>query len=202
MTGDGDKKNDCERNAAKRLLLAIHQRYANRPFIVLEDALAANGAHIQTLIGYGMDFIINVKSAGNAALFEAMHERFVLGQVTEAEHRLEDGSARGYRFAAILPLNASHLDMRVNMIEYWETDKNDSEKVTRDMSWITNMDITEENIFDIVLAARTRWKIENETFNTIKNQGYNYEHNYGHSVSLRRKTGFTPFGNGEMIAAP
>ena len=28
-------------------------------------------------------------------------------------------------------------------------------------------------------AARARWKIENETFNTLKNQGYNFEHNYG-----------------------
>ncbi|MEM0994346.1 MAG: hypothetical protein AAGI49_15000 [Bacteroidota bacterium] len=29
-------------------------------------------------------------------------------------------------------------------------------------------------------AGRSRWKIENETFNTLKNQGYNFEHNYGH----------------------
>jgi hypothetical protein len=29
-------------------------------------------------------------------------------------------------------------------------------------------------------ARRARWKIENETFNTLKNQGYNFEHNYGH----------------------
>ena len=29
-------------------------------------------------------------------------------------------------------------------------------------------------------AGRARWKIENETFNTLKNQGYNFEHNYGH----------------------
>ncbi len=29
-------------------------------------------------------------------------------------------------------------------------------------------------------AARARWKIENETFNILKNQGYNFEHNYGH----------------------
>ena len=116
MTGDGDKKNGCERNATKRLLLAIHQQYANRPFIVLEDALAANGPHIQTLIGYSIDFIINVKPAGNAALFEQMHERFVLAQVTRQEHRLEDGSTRGYRFANDLPLNGSHPDLQVNMI--------------------------------------------------------------------------------------
>ena len=28
-------------------------------------------------------------------------------------------------------------------------------------------------------AGRARWKIENETFNTLKNQGYNLGHNYG-----------------------
>ena len=28
-------------------------------------------------------------------------------------------------------------------------------------------------------GARARWKIENETFNTLKNQGYHLEHNYG-----------------------
>ena len=180
VKSDGDTKNDCERNAAKRLLLAINQLYSNRPFIVLEDALAANGPHIQLLTGYGMDFIINVKPVGNASLFEEMHKRFALGEVTEDEERLVDGSGRGYRFAADLPLNASHPDTRVNMIEYWEVDKVDPEKVTLNMSWITHMEITRENVFDIVRAARTRWKVENETFNTLKNQGYNYEHNYGH----------------------
>ena len=29
-------------------------------------------------------------------------------------------------------------------------------------------------------AGRARWKIENETFNTLKNQGYCFEHNFGH----------------------
>ena len=32
----------------------------------------------------------------------------------------------------------------------------------------------------MVAVARSRWKIENETFNTLKNQGYHFEHNYGH----------------------
>ncbi|NGX53264.1 MAG: hypothetical protein KR126chlam5_01577 [Candidatus Anoxychlamydiales bacterium] len=30
-------------------------------------------------------------------------------------------------------------------------------------------------------GGRARWKIENETFNTLKNQGYQFEHNFGHS---------------------
>ena len=29
-------------------------------------------------------------------------------------------------------------------------------------------------------GGRSRWHIENETFNTLKNQGYHFEHNFGH----------------------
>ena len=45
---------------------------------------------------------------------------------------------------------------------------------------MTDITINAENYPKIVKAGRGRWKIENETFNTLKNQGYNYEHNYGH----------------------
>jgi len=33
-----------------------------------------------------------------------------------------------------------------------------------------------------VRGGRCRWKIENEVFNTLKNQGYHIEHNYGHGT--------------------
>ena len=29
-------------------------------------------------------------------------------------------------------------------------------------------------------GGRARWRIENETFNTLKNQGYHFERNFGH----------------------
>ena len=31
-----------------------------------------------------------------------------------------------------------------------------------------------------MIGGRSRWKVENETFNTLKNQGYNFEYNYVH----------------------
>ncbi len=34
--------------------------------------------------------------------------------------------------------------------------------------------------YQVMRGGRGRWKIENETFNTLKNQGYQLEHNYGH----------------------
>jgi len=46
--------------------------------------------------------------------------------------------------------------------------------------WITDLDVTEANVRAIMRAGRARWKVENETFNTLKNQGYHFEHNFGH----------------------
>jgi hypothetical protein len=41
--------------------------------------------------------------------------------------------------------------------------------------------VTQDNIVRLTQARRCRWKIENECFNTLKNQGYYIAHNYGHS---------------------
>jgi hypothetical protein len=45
---------------------------------------------------------------------------------------------------------------------------------------VTNLPITDANLMTLMRGARARWKIENETFNTLKNQGYHFEHNSGH----------------------
>ena len=47
-------------------------------------------------------------------------------------------------------------------------------------AWVTDIEITDDNVFELMRGARARWKIENETFNTLKNQGYHFEHNFGH----------------------
>jgi arylamine N-acetyltransferase len=46
--------------------------------------------------------------------------------------------------------------------------------------WVTNPEINHKNLEHLMLMGTSRWKIENETFNTLKNQGYPFEHNYGH----------------------
>ncbi|MCK4515468.1 MAG: hypothetical protein KAU31_09435, partial [Spirochaetaceae bacterium] len=55
-------------------------------------------------------------------------------------------------------------------------------KRTRHFSWITDLPVTKETIEELVRGARARWKIENETFNTLKNHGYHLEHNFGHGA--------------------
>jgi hypothetical protein len=69
-----------------------------------------------------------------------------------------------------MPLNASNVDVRVNFIEYWESG---GAKVQH-FSWVTDLRVSKRNVFHLMRGGRARWKIENETFNTLKNQGYNF----------------------------
>jgi hypothetical protein len=73
-------------------------------------------------------------------------------------------------------LNASNPEVLVNFIEYWEIDGNEGQH----FCWISDLTVTTANVFQLMRGGRARWKIENETFNTLKNQGYHFAHNYGH----------------------
>jgi hypothetical protein len=45
---------------------------------------------------------------------------------------------------------------------------------------VTDLTLAADNVRQVARGGRTRWRIENETFNTLKNQGDHFEHNYGH----------------------
>ena len=53
-------------------------------------------------------------------------------------------------------------------------------KVTYDGAFVTSLKVSRENVAEIAACARARWKIENESFNILKNNGYHLEHNFGH----------------------
>ena len=79
----------------------------------------------------------------------------------------------------------------VNYLEYWEVDKRGKqgeEGKQRIFTWATSLEVTSENVLDIARAGRTRWCAENETFNVLKNQGYHFEHNYGHGKQYLSST--------------
>ncbi len=83
-----------------------------------------------------------------------------------------------FHFLNNVSLNkSSEGSLLINFIEYWETDGEGN--VKRRFSRVTDLPITRESAYDLMRAGRARWRIENETFNTLKNQGYNLEHNYG-----------------------
>src|SRR5881409_4046983 len=174
---DGSEKNDCERNAAKRFITKLRHDHPHLGFIITEDGLSSNAPHIETLHDYGCHYILGVKEGDHAYLFQQVQAAEEAGRVTCYErHDRAAGLVHRFRFVNDIPLNASNTDVRVNVIEYWEIG---ADKVQH-FSWVTDLRVSKRNVFHLMRGGRARWKIENETFNTLKNQGYHFEHNYGH----------------------
>jgi hypothetical protein len=179
---DGHTKNDCERNATRRWLKQFRQEHPHLPVIVVEDALSANAPHLNDLAEADARYIIGVKPGDHKFLFEHLRALDEAGQMQVLTLVDPDtGMLHHFRFCNRVPLNESHPDVLVNVLEYWEFDRDlrDLKKVQH-FSWISYFLLTPDNVWDIMRGGRARWKIENETFNTLKNQGYNLEHNYGH----------------------
>ena len=120
--------------------------------------------------------MIGIKPDGNKSLFAQFEGRNQRGQVKWCEWE-EDGCRHRFGYTNGLALNSSNSDLRVNMLYYKQLDKKAKKQV---FTWVTSIRLTKANIEKVMRMGRARWKIENETFNTLKNQGYNFEHNYGH----------------------
>ncbi|MCP4896672.1 MAG: transposase [bacterium] len=178
---DGDNKNDCERNAGKRLLQKIRHEHPNLKLVVVEDGLASNAPHIRHLKSLDMHFILGAKPDDHEHLFEEVSKAEAEGRVTTLrwtdEAKKEEVQCE-IRFAHDLPLNKSNADLLVNFLQY--TEYASDGLVRKRFSWVTDLTITRDNARHLVRGGRARWKIENETFNTLKNQGYHFEHNFGH----------------------
>ncbi len=174
---DGDTKNDCERNAAKRFFEKLRKDHPHLPLIITEDALSSNAPHIREAQKYNLHYILGVKEGDHSFLFEQVKKARSVGQITEFEIVDEENPEMVHRFSFLnqVPLNESNQDLLVNFLEYWEV----TPGKVQHFSWVTDFTVTKSNAYLLMRGGRARWKIENETFNTLKNQGYHFEHNYG-----------------------
>ena len=175
---DGTKKQDCERKATQRFLADFRREHPHLKCVVIEDGLSSNAPHIEDLVEHGMHFILGAKPGDHAYLFEQMDQALEQGKAMEFSQPdpVKKDILHTYHYVNGVSLNKSNPDLLVNLLEYWQVDGKG--KIIR-FSWVTDMEITRENVYDIMRAGRARWRIENETFNTLKNQGYNLGHNYG-----------------------
>jgi hypothetical protein len=174
---DGVSKNDCERNAAKRFLTKLRQDHPPLKVIVTEDSLSSNAPHIEMLHDYDIHYILGVKEGDHAFLFTQVAQAEHAGRVTYYEREdANTGAQHRFRFVSDMPLNASNADLRVNFLECWETLNGE----VQHFSWVTDLRVNKGTVYRLMQGARARWRIENETFNTLKNQGYHFEHNFGH----------------------
>ena len=176
---DGADKNDCERNAAKRLIAKLRQDHPHLKVIVTEDSLSSNAPHIEMLQDHHLHYILGVKEGDHAYLFEHVAAAERAGRVLSYDREdAKTGLRHRFRFVRDVPLNEANGDLRVNFLECWEWHREQGQH----FSWVTDLRVNKGTVYQLMRGGRARWRIENETFNTLKNQGYHFEHNYGHGT--------------------
>jgi hypothetical protein len=172
---DGFQKNDCERNAAKRWVTHFRCDHPQLNPLIVGDGLYSNAPFIEILEENRCSYLLVCKNDDHTYLWDWFKASEKEGDVTKIQTNIE-GFKRTYKFLKDVPLNESS-DKKVTVISFEEIDPKGKIYLN---SWVTDLNVTKENITEIAKAGRSRWKIENETFNTLKNQGYQFDHNFGH----------------------
>ena len=182
LRGDGDAKNDCERHATARLIRRVRRQHPKLNLLVIEDALSSNAPHIADLKASRMHFLLGVKPGGHGHLFDQATAAMDRDEIRVERACVSKGKTRfdsQTQYVEGLELNKSNAEVKVNLLQHHEFDC-DSGEVLRCFSWVTDLDLGGKSLDSYQRAGRSRWRVENETFNTLKNQGYDLEHNYGH----------------------
>jgi Transposase DDE domain len=174
---DGAEKQDCERNAAKRWLARHGPALAHLRPVCLGDDLFACQPIAVAVQQEGGNFIFTCKPASHQTITE-----YLTGAELE-EHR-QTTVTRGrrtttiYRWLSAVPMRATDDALIVNWFSIEIL--NGKGKRTYYNSFVTDLPVTSSTVAELAACGRARWKIENETFNVLKTNGYNLEHNFGH----------------------
>lgn len=175
---DGQTKQDCETNAAKRFLVKLRKDYPRLKFIIGGDDLYATQPCITLVQQLKMCYIFVAKPNAHKYMMNWLSTHGAL-------HTLEYLDAQQlkytYEWMNNIPLTGQADSVRVNFFRCTTSEmQGNQEVITYQSSWITDIPVSADNIEILVKTGRSRWKIENEGFNTLKNQGYSIERNYGH----------------------
>jgi hypothetical protein len=184
-TRDGAEKQDCERNAVKRWFERHHARLAPLRPIFLGDDLFACHPVAKMITDAGDDFIFTCKPTSHKAL----HDFFAGAELSRHEEKAPRRNTKEtfrYRWIEAVPIRDGKDALLVNWIGFEIVDAKG--KVKYSMAWATSLPITKDNVAEIVACGRARWKIENESFNVLKNHGYDLEHNFGHGQKFLAMT--------------
>jgi hypothetical protein len=181
---DGKDKQDCEMNAAKRFIPKLRQDYPKLKFIIGGDALFSKQPIIENVLNAGMHCLFVAKPLDHVYMNHYIDTARQLKKVSTTTSVGKKGKIYKYEWINDVPLSKRKDTIRINYLRLTitSTDKNGNEKVKFNSSWVTDIEVDGDNVEILAATGRCRWKIENEVFNTLKNQGYHAEHNYGHGV--------------------
>ena len=146
--------------------------------VYLGDDLFACQPIAEAVTAQGADFLFTCKPDSHKTLYD-----FIAGAAAHILTVAEKTATRKrqtvtYRWFDTVPLRAGADAIKVHYLEIAIADAKG--KRTYHNSFVTSLGLTKDNVAAIAASARARWKIENESFNVLKNHGYCLEHNFGH----------------------
>ena len=114
-----------------------------------------------------MIFPLLIGSTSERAILLSPH--LPLSDTGQGRQRAVGKNQYHFRFINEIPLNDTDGVPTVNFLECDVTEFVEKKEIQKHFSWITGHKISKENIYRLMQGGRSRWKIENETFNTLKN---------------------------------
>lgn len=191
---DGHEKQDCERAAVKRWLAHHQPRYQPHTVTYLGDDLYANQPLCQLIDQtYAQFFVFVCKPDSHRTLYEWLASLEGADGLETRQDRHwngKHGEIWSYRLVNQVPLRAGDDPMMVNWFELTITHE-ETGKVIYHNAWVTNHLLSPENVSQLAVVGRARWKVENENINVLKTKGYNLNHNFGHGEAHLANVFFT-----------
>jgi hypothetical protein len=180
---DGHEKQDCEQQAVKRWVERNAERFEPWSSTILADDLHCHQPTCELLLKHKLHFILTCKPDSHETLYEELSllER-VEGAISTKVVRQWNGRYHTqwvYRWAECLPLRRGPKALKVNWCELIISNEATGKQLFHN-AWATDLPLNEHLVAEVAANGRSRWKVENEGFNVLKNRGYNFEHNYGH----------------------
>lgn len=161
---EGVSKQDCEIKGFKRLAMKLKKDYPRLPICVLGDSLYAAESIMEICKSYNWDYLIRFKDGSIPTIAEEFRN------IVE----LQNNRGKDIKWVNEIDYNEN----KVNVFEFNKKIKNKDETIKKETNfkWITNIEITDKNVIELIQTGRQRWKIENEGFNTQKNLRYDITH--------------------------
>lgn len=169
-------KQDCEINASKRLLKRIKEKFPKLNICILGDSLYAVESIIDICKDSGWNYLLRCKEGRQKNLI--LDYRYVLesGEYGEKKNLLGEEKGTAKYVNHVEEITGKNFTANIFEYEYEQINKRTNKKNTVKFQWITDIELTNRNIEEMVKCGRKRWKIENEGFNTQKNILYKIEH--------------------------
>ena len=155
---DGSTKQDCETNAGRRAIERIRAEHPQLSMIIVADSLYACAPTVRHLKGHRFSFLLVAKPGDHKSLFEDIDGLRRGGMLDQLERKEQGGRRYLYEWTNQISLNADPKSPEVNFVQL--TIFNDEGKQTFRSSWVSDLEITKENVEKLVRGARSRWKIE------------------------------------------